>query len=194
MTTHEVPDALRVEGFRVRRSFGFGSLSKGATIGGAMAVAVDGIIATASPASLIVTLPVTAAVVGLAAARRHGMSALTYYWAKVAWRRAARSDGAAYRKMFLPLPYALDLPGVGASTTLIEAHDPTTGQKVGVVHDRVNRHDAAGARWQSDGTHQRGTGEHPHLGPGPGRHVHRRAGQGRLCHHPDHSRRRGSAQ
>ncbi|MEV5774234.1 SCO6880 family protein [Streptomyces antimycoticus] len=137
MTTHEVPESLRVEGFRVRRSFGFGPLSKGATIGGALAVAVDGIIATASPATLLVTLPATAAVVGLAAARRHGMSALTYYWAKFAWRRAARSDTTAYRQMFLPHPYALDLPGVGASSALIEAHDPTTGQRVGVVHDRV---------------------------------------------------------
>ena len=59
MTTHEVPDALRVEGFRTRRSFGFGGMSKGATIAVAGALAADGIIATSSPETLVVTLPVT---------------------------------------------------------------------------------------------------------------------------------------
>ncbi|OEJ20858.1 hypothetical protein AR457_41985 (plasmid) [Streptomyces agglomeratus] len=65
------------------------------------------------------------------------MSALAYYWAKVSWRRAARFDGTSYRRLLLPHPYALDLPGVGASSTLIKAHDPTTGKSVGVVHDRA---------------------------------------------------------
>jgi hypothetical protein len=137
VTTHEVPNALRVDGFRARRDFGFGNLSKSATIFSAAALAADGIIATTEPASLLVTLPVTLAVIGLAAARRHGMSALAYYWAKFSWRRATRVDATAYRRVLLPHPYALDLPGVGASSTLIKAYDPTSGKAVGVVHDRA---------------------------------------------------------
>ncbi|QDN84437.1 hypothetical protein FNV61_00250 (plasmid) [Streptomyces sp. RLB3-6] len=65
------------------------------------------------------------------------MSALAYYWAKLSWRRAARYDGTSYRRLLLPYPYALDLPGVGARSTLIKAHDPTTSRPVGVVHDRT---------------------------------------------------------
>lgn len=137
MTTHEVPRALMVEGFRARRSFGFGGLSKGATMIAAMVLVADGLVATQAPITLAVTLPVTAAVLALAAARRHGMSALAYYWAKVSWRRLSRIEATAYRRMLLPHPYALDLPGVGASSTLIKAHDPTTGKPVGVVHDRA---------------------------------------------------------
>lgn len=138
MSTHEVPDTLRVEGFRIRRSFGFGNMSKGATIAVAGALAADGIIATSSPATLLLTVPVTLTAAGLAAARRHGMPALAYYWAKTAWRRANSSNAAAYRQILLPFPYALDLPGIGASSTLIRAHDPTTSQKLGVVHDRTS--------------------------------------------------------
>lgn len=137
MTTHEVPKTLMVEGFRARRSFGFGGLSRNATILAAAILMADGLIATQAPLSLLVTLPVTAAVFGLAAAKRHGMSALNYYWAKVAWRRAAKFDATSYRRLLLPHPYALDLPGVGASSTLIKAHDPTSGRPVGVVHDRA---------------------------------------------------------
>ncbi|MGY5099482.1 SCO6880 family protein [Streptomyces sp. 900105245] len=138
MTTHEVPRTLTVDGFRVRQSFGFGGLSKAATMIGAGVLVADGIIATQAPASLLVTLPVTLAVLGLAAARRHGMSALAYYWARLAWKRAARFEVTSYRRVLLPHPYALDLPGVGASSTLIKAYDPTTGQHVGVVHDRAS--------------------------------------------------------
>ncbi|MYX18395.1 hypothetical protein GTY67_34160 [Streptomyces sp. SID8374] len=65
------------------------------------------------------------------------MSAASYLWAKVAWSRAARFDATSYRRLFLPHPYALDLPGVGASSTLIKATDPTTGRPVGIVHDRA---------------------------------------------------------
>ncbi|QHC33943.1 hypothetical protein GR129_34865 (plasmid) [Streptomyces sp. HF10] len=65
------------------------------------------------------------------------MTALSYYWAKFAWKRAARYDATSYRRLLLPHPYALDLPGVGASSTLIKAHDPTSGRPVGVVHDRA---------------------------------------------------------
>lgn len=137
MSTHEVPDALRADGFRARHSFGFGNLSKGATMFAAVALTADGIFATAQPASLVVTLPATLAVIGLAAARRHGMSALSYYWAKAAWKRATRAEATAYRRVLLPHPYALDLPGVGASSTLIKVHDPTSGKSVGVVHDRA---------------------------------------------------------
>ncbi|MFE9387083.1 SCO6880 family protein [Streptomyces sp. NPDC007025] len=137
MTTHEVPDTLRVEGFRTRRSYGFLNLSKGATMLGASVLAAEGIIATQYPASLFVTLPVTLLVLGLAAARRHGMPALSYYWAKYAWSRAHRSDATSYRRVLLPHPYALDLPGVGASSTLIKAHDPASSKVVGVVHDRA---------------------------------------------------------
>lgn len=126
-----------VEGFRARRSFGFGGLSKSATITAALVLLADGVIGTQAPLSLVVTLPVTGLVFVLAAARRHGMSALSYYWAKASWRRALRSEAASYRRILLPHPYALDLPGVGASSTLIKAHDPTTGKSVGVVHDRV---------------------------------------------------------
>ncbi|MFF8279931.1 SCO6880 family protein [Streptomyces lateritius] len=137
MSTHEVPKTLMVEGFRARRSFGFGGLSKGATMIAAMVLVADGLIATQAPITLLVTLPVTGVVFGLAAARRHGMSALAYYWAKFSWRRAAKIDATSYRRLLLPHPYALDLPGVGASSTLIRAHDPTTGKSVGVVHDRA---------------------------------------------------------
>lgn len=137
MTTHEVPKTLMVEGFRARRSFGFGGLSRNATIFAATILTADGLVATQAPLSLLVTLPVTGAIFGLAAAKRHGMSALNYYWAKVAWKRAARFDATSYRRLLLPHPYALDLPGVGASSTLIKAHDPTTGRPVGVVHDRA---------------------------------------------------------
>ncbi|MFE2314123.1 SCO6880 family protein [Streptomyces sp. NPDC059441] len=140
MTTHEVPKALMVDGFRARRSFGFGGLSKGATMIGAGALVADGLIGVQLPATLLITLPLTFAVLGLAAARRHGMSALAYYWAKVSWRRATRGDVTSYRRVLLPHPYALDLPGVGASSTLIKAHDPTTGKSVGVVHDRQSGH------------------------------------------------------
>ncbi|MGN9763083.1 SCO6880 family protein [Streptomyces sp. SD31] len=136
MSTHEVPKTLMVSGFRARRSFGFGGLSKGATMVAAAVLVADGLIAVQAPATLLVTLPVTAAVLSLAAARRHGMSALAYYWAKLSWRRAARVDATSYRRVLLPQPYALDLPGVGASSTLIKAHDPTSGKAVGVVHDR----------------------------------------------------------
>ncbi|WP_241518992.1 PrgI family protein [Streptomyces sp. CB03238] len=137
MTTHEVPKTLMVEGFRARRSFGFGGLSRNATIFAAVILVADGLIATQAPLSLLVTLPVTGAVFGLAAAKRHGMSALNYYWAKIAWKRAAKFDATSYRRLLLPHPYALDLPGVGASSTLIKAHDPTSGRPVGVVHDRA---------------------------------------------------------
>ncbi|WP_245936438.1 PrgI family protein [Streptomyces cahuitamycinicus] len=137
MTAHEVPSALMVDGFRARRSFGFGGLSRGATMIAAAVLTADGLIATQMPLSLLVTLPVTGAFFGLAAARRHGMSALAYYWAKFAWKRASRYDATSYRRLLLPHPYALDLPGVGASSTLIKAHDPTTGRAVGVVHDRA---------------------------------------------------------
>ncbi|MGW3200037.1 SCO6880 family protein [Streptomyces sp. NPDC001118] len=137
MTTHEVPRTLTVDGFRVRQSFGFGNLTKTATMVTAGVLVADGIIATQAPISLLVTLPVTLALVGLAAARRHGMSALAYYWAKASWRRASRIDATSYRQVLLEHPYALDLPGVGASSTLIKAYDPTTGKHVGVVHDRA---------------------------------------------------------
>ncbi|MFD0253667.1 SCO6880 family protein [Streptomyces sp. NPDC127113] len=137
MTTHEVPKTLMVEGFRARRSFGFGGLSRTATIFAAVILVADGLIATQAPLSLLFTLPVTGAVFGLAAAKRHGMSALNYYWAKIAWKRAAKFDATSYRRLLLPHPYALDLPGVGASSTLIKAHDPTSGRPVGVVHDRA---------------------------------------------------------
>ncbi|MFZ4248182.1 SCO6880 family protein [Streptomyces griseoincarnatus] len=138
MTTHEVPQALLVEGFRARRDFGFGGLSRTATMLAAAVLTADGLIATQAPISLLVTLPLTLVFFGLLAARRHGMSALSYYWAKLAWKRAARYDANAYRRLLLPHPYALDLPGVGASSTLIKAHDPTTGRAVGVVHNRTS--------------------------------------------------------
>ncbi|MEU6059081.1 PrgI family protein [Streptomyces sp. NPDC047097] len=136
MTTHEVPRALLVGGFRARRSYGLGGLSKRATIIGALIVLAEGLIGTQVPWSLLVTLPVTAVAFVLAASRRHGMPALSYYWAKFAWKRATRFQATSYRRLLLPFPYVLDLPGVGASSTLIAAHDPTTGKKVGVVHDR----------------------------------------------------------
>ncbi|MFF3127750.1 SCO6880 family protein [Streptomyces sp. NPDC057908] len=140
MSAHEVPKTLMVDGFRARRSFGFGGLSRTATMIAAVVLTADGLIATQAPLSLLVTLPVTGAVFALAAAKRHGMSALAYYWAKVAWKRAARFDATSYRRLFLPHPYALDLPGVGASSTLIKAHDPTTGRPVGIVHNRMTGH------------------------------------------------------
>ncbi|MGW3100015.1 SCO6880 family protein [Streptomyces sp. NPDC001102] len=136
--SHEVPNALLVDGFRPRQSFGFGGLSKTATVVAAAVLAADGIIATQAPVTLLLTLPLTLIVFGLAASRRHGMSALAYYWAKVSWQRATRFEGTAYRKILLPHPYALDLPGVGASSTLIKAHDPSTGKSLGVVHDRAS--------------------------------------------------------
>ncbi|MFD4865266.1 SCO6880 family protein [Streptomyces sp. NPDC058412] len=126
-----------VEGFRVRQSFGFGGLSKSATIFGALVLLADGVIGTQAPITLFATLPATLAVLGLAAARRHGMSALAYYWAKASWHRATRIEATSYRRLLLEYPYALDLPGVGASSTLIKAHDPTSGRSVGVVHDRM---------------------------------------------------------
>ncbi|GHB76129.1 hypothetical protein GCM10010331_75020 [Streptomyces xanthochromogenes] len=140
MTTHDVPGSLMVDGFRVRRSFGYGGLSRNATMFAAVALLVDGFVATSMPISLLVTLPLTAAVIGLAAARRHGMSALAYYWARFAWRRASRAEATNYRRLLLPHPYALDLPGVGASSTLIKAYDPSSGRSVGVVHDRTSGH------------------------------------------------------
>ncbi|MFJ4188523.1 SCO6880 family protein [Kitasatospora sp. NPDC089509] len=136
MSAHEVPDGLMVSGLRARRSFGMGNLSKEATIGAAAVLTTDGLLGVRHPASLLVTLPLTGAVVGLAAVRRHGMSALAYYRAKVAWQRGYRAGATSYRRVLLPQPYALDLPGVGASSSLIAAHDPTSGRKVGVVHDR----------------------------------------------------------
>ncbi|MFI6209161.1 SCO6880 family protein [Streptomyces sp. NPDC051041] len=135
-TQHEVPRTLMVDGFRTRQSFGFAGLSTTATMVAAGVLVAEGIIATQAPVSLLVTLPLTFVVFALAAARRHGMSALAYYWAKLSWRRAAKFEATAYRRVLLPHPYALDLPGVGASSTLIKAHDPTTGKSVGVVHDR----------------------------------------------------------
>ncbi|MGO1025758.1 SCO6880 family protein [Streptomyces rubiginosohelvolus] len=137
MSSHEVPRALMVDAFRARNSSALGGLSRTAVLLGAAVLTAEGLIATQQPLSLLVTLPVTAVVFGLAATKRHGMSAVSYYWAKVAWKRAARFDATSYRRMFLPHPYALDLPGVGASSTLIRANDPTTGRPVGVVHDRA---------------------------------------------------------
>ncbi|MEV7544992.1 SCO6880 family protein [Streptomyces sp. NPDC089915] len=136
MTAHEVPRALMVSGFRTRRSFGIGGLSKTGTITAAAVLLAEGLIGTQMPLTLWITLPLTAVGVALAAARRHGMPAPAYYWAKLSWRKASSADATAYRRLLLPHPYALDLPGVGASTTLIKAHDPTTGKSVGVVHDR----------------------------------------------------------
>ncbi|MFD8145172.1 SCO6880 family protein [Streptomyces sp. NPDC059708] len=136
MSAHEVPRALMVSGFRTRRSFGIGGLSKTGTITAAAVLLSEGLIGTQAPMTLWVTLPLTAVGVALAAARRHGMPAPAYYWAKLSWRKASSADATAYRRLLLPHPYALDLPGVGASTTLIKAHDPTTGKSVGVVHDR----------------------------------------------------------
>ncbi|MFE1230568.1 SCO6880 family protein [Streptomyces sp. NPDC058745] len=137
MTAHEVPQTLMVEGFRTRQSYGFAGLSKTTTMVAAVALVAEGIVGTQAPVTLLFTLPATLVVLGLAAARRHGMSALAYYWAKLSWRRAARVEATSYRRLLLPHPYALDLPGVGASSTLIKAHDPTTGKSVGVVHDRA---------------------------------------------------------
>ncbi|MFG2913112.1 SCO6880 family protein [Kitasatospora sp. NPDC048298] len=136
MSAREVPDGLMVSGLRTRRSFGMGNLSKEATIGAAVVLTADGLIGSRHPASLLVTLPLTGAVVGLAAVRRRGMSALAYYRARLAWWRAYRAGATSYRRVLLPQPFSLDLPGVGASSSLIAAHDPTTGRKVGVVHDR----------------------------------------------------------
>ncbi|MFE7656335.1 SCO6880 family protein [Streptomyces bottropensis] len=136
-SAHEVPKALMVQGFRVRKSFGIGGLSKGATIGAALTLLAVGLIATQAPVTLLVTLPTALVGVGLAAARRHGMSAMSYYWAKAAWHRASKSEANSFRRLLLELPYALDLPGVGASSTLVKAHDPTSGRTVGVVHDRA---------------------------------------------------------
>ncbi|GAA1418906.1 hypothetical protein GCM10009601_15030 [Streptomyces thermospinosisporus] len=136
-TQHEVPKALMVDGFRTRRSFGAFGLSKGATMAGAGALVAEGIVGTQVPVTLLVTVPLTLAFLALAASRRHGMSAPAYYWAELAWRRAARAEATSYRRVLLPQPYALDLPGVGASSTLIRAYDPTTGKSVGVVHDRA---------------------------------------------------------
>jgi hypothetical protein len=127
-----------VDGFRTRQSFGFGGLSKTATMVAAGVLVAEGIIGSQEPATLFVTLPITFLGLVLAAARRHGMSALAYYWARLSWRRATRADATSYRRVLLPLPYALDLPGVGASSTLIKAYDPTTGKNVGVVHDRAS--------------------------------------------------------
>lgn len=137
MTTHEVPDGLRAEGFRTRRDIGIGHLSKSGTILAAVVLTADGIIATSQPATLLVTLPVTLLVIALAASRRHGMPALSYYWAKLAWHQANRAEETRYRRLLLPHPYALDLPGVAASSTLVRAQDPTTGRTVGVVCDRT---------------------------------------------------------
>ncbi|OKJ10643.1 hypothetical protein AMK21_30765 [Streptomyces sp. CB00316] len=137
MTVHEVPNALRVEGFRTRRSYGFLSLSQQATFIACGVLLAEAFIALYEPLTLVVTMPVTIAVVGLTASRRHGMPALSYYRAVVAWKLAARSETTSYRAVLLPHPYALDLPGVAASSTLIKAHDPTTGRDVGVVHNRA---------------------------------------------------------
>ncbi|MFD3908990.1 PrgI family protein [Streptomyces californicus] len=136
MTTHEVPNALRVEGFRTRSSFGFLTLSQQATFIICGLLMGEAFIALYEPLTLAVTLPVTLAGAGLAASRRHGMPALSYYWARIAWKLAVRDETTFYRAVLLPYPYALDLPGVAASSTLIKAHDPTTGRDVGVVHDR----------------------------------------------------------
>ncbi|MEV6357994.1 SCO6880 family protein [Streptomyces hydrogenans] len=136
-SAHEVPTALTVSGFRVRKSFGFGGLSKSATIASALLLLMVGLIASQAPASLLVTLPVTLCGIALAAAKRHGMSAMAYYWVKVSWKRATRAESNAYRRLLLEHPYALDLPGVGASSTLVKAHDPTSGRQVGIVHDRA---------------------------------------------------------
>ncbi|MYY17405.1 SCO6880 family protein [Streptomyces sp. SID4912] len=137
MTVHEVPNALRVEGFRTRRSFGFLALSQQTTFIAAGVLLAEAFIAVYHPLTLLVTLPFTVAVLGLTAARRHGMPAIAYYWAVVAWKLAARSETTSYRAVLLPYPYALDLPGVAASSTLIKAHDPTSGREVGVVHNRA---------------------------------------------------------
>ncbi|WP_259316393.1 SCO6880 family protein [Kitasatospora xanthocidica] len=136
MTTLEVPDGLRVQGFRTRRSFGLAGMSREATILAAVVLIADGIVGARYPGTLLVTMPLTLALAGLAAARRQGMPALAYYWAVLAWRHADRSGSTSYRQVLLPQPYALDLPGVGASSVLIAAHDPTTGRPVGVVHNR----------------------------------------------------------
>ncbi|MFJ8194714.1 SCO6880 family protein [Streptomyces sp. NPDC096094] len=139
-TQHEVPGALMVDGFRTRKSYGFGGLSKSATMVGATVLVAEGIIGTQAPVTLLITVPVTLTLLALAASRRHGMPALAYFWARMSWRRAARVDATSYRRVLLPHPYALDLPGVGASSTLIKAYDPTTGKSVGVVHDRAGGH------------------------------------------------------
>ncbi|MGW6651244.1 PrgI family protein [Streptomyces rubiginosohelvolus] len=136
MSSHEVPQTLMVSGFRTRRSFGFGGLSKTGTLLAVALLTAEGLIGTQVPLSLLVTIPVTLLVFGLAASKRHGMPALSYYWARFAWKRAGRYDATSYRRLLLPHPYALDLPGVGASSTLIRAADPTTNRAVGVVHDR----------------------------------------------------------
>ncbi|MEW1926417.1 SCO6880 family protein [Streptomyces sp. NPDC088360] len=135
-TTHEAPAVLTVDGFRTRRSFGLGNLSKSATITLTAVLCADGIIAAGAPGTLLLTLPLTLAVAALAAMRRHGMPALAYYWARMSWRRARRHGVTTYRRLLLPQPYALDLPGVAASSTLIRAYDPTSGSAVGVVHGR----------------------------------------------------------
>ncbi|MFH9307747.1 SCO6880 family protein, partial [Streptomyces anulatus] len=141
MTVHEVPNALRVEGFRTRRSYGFLSLSQQATFVACGVLLFEAFIALYEPLTLVVTLPVTFAVVGLTASRRHGMPALSYYRAVVAWKLAVRSETTSYRAVLLPHPYALDLPGVAASSTLIKAHDPTTGRDVGVADEVQDEYD-----------------------------------------------------
>lgn len=137
MTTHEVPDGLRVEGFRMRQSFGYGGLSRTGTILAVLVLLFDGLLGTRAPATLLVTIPVTLFVALLAVTRRHGMPLLSYGWARFSWRRAEHSDAAHFRRVLLPHPPALDLPGVGASSSLIKAYDPSAGAHVGVVHNRV---------------------------------------------------------
>jgi hypothetical protein len=138
VTTHEVPKTLMVDGFRTRQSFGFGGLSKTGTMIAAGLLVGEGIIGSQMPVLLFILVPLTCAGIGLAAARRHGMPAPAYYWARLSWKKATRADATSYRRILLPHPYALDLPGVGASSTLIKAYDPTTGRHVGVVHDRTS--------------------------------------------------------
>ncbi|WP_424216688.1 SCO6880 family protein (plasmid) [Streptomyces sp. BI20] len=140
MTLDTSSPPLHVEGFRARHSYGVAGLSKSGTLVTVGALSLAAFLCTVVPSSLFLTLPVILVGVALANTRLHGMSALAYHLAAHRWRRASHAEETSFRRVLLPFPDALELPGPAAATTLLRAHDPITGRSVGVVHDRRTGH------------------------------------------------------
>ncbi|MGW1839631.1 SCO6880 family protein [Streptomyces sp. NPDC002067] len=88
--------------------------------------------------TLLVTLPISLTVIVLTLWQRHGMPLLSYVVGMMRWRLARTRGETSYRGHFLPVPEALDLPGVAAPTKLVRAQ--VGGRTVGLVWNQRTGH------------------------------------------------------
>ncbi|MER6845810.1 SCO6880 family protein [Streptomyces platensis] len=126
-------------GWRRTHTLGIGTLNTSQTfiLVGAVLVNLVGIVIAGLPA-LPLTLPISLTVIVLAVWQRHGMPLLSYATGMLRWRLAAARGETSYRGHFLPVPEALDLPGLAAPTKLIRAQ--AGSRTVGLVWNQRSGH------------------------------------------------------